>query len=158
MSWCLFRPSHAHTLPAISQRIASLSSSLLSLAHPLTRARPQAEYAREEGSYEAARLPYMGKEYAAVAILPDAGSNGTAGLLARAMGEEGFVSSMRWASHDLIVRLPRFKLVTQLSLKRSVGGVSWSVAMPFLWSLSRMFEPDKHQSTSSCACAKELMA
>lgn len=82
----------------------------------------QAGYVHEVGQYQGARLPYKGGQFAAVALLPDAGApGGVKGLLKRLADEPGLVGALRWSRNEVLVWMPRFKLESAMSLKGWVG-------------------------------------
>jgi hypothetical protein len=90
----------------------------------------QAGYTRAEGQYEAVRLPYKGGQFAAVALLPDAGApGGCSALVARLAAEPGMLGSARWARQELMLWLPRFKLECSMSLKRWGGWGGWGLGV-----------------------------
>jgi len=85
----------------------------------------------EEGQYAGARLPYRGGQYAAVALLPDAGAAaGAHGLLGRIASEPGLLEGIRWGTRsEVLVWLPRFKLESESKLKAPLQGLG--VVAPF---------------------------
>lgn len=63
-------------------------------------------------------LPYAGRQFAALALLPDAGApGGAAALLTRLAGEPGMLEAVRWGREEVRVWMPRFRLEAKASLK-----------------------------------------